>query len=276
LRNLERKLKEGNFMKIDERMKKYEYVTRNHLTIRTPVVVRIDGKAFHTFTKGLISPYDELLAETMEETLLYLCENIQNCVLGYRQSDEISLLLVDYKTFESQPWFDNNISKIVSVTASMATAKFNESFKRLAKETILKLLNDVYLKELSDKEREKYISVLENKIKTLALFDSRAFNLPREEVANYFLWRQNDAVKNSIASTGQKYFSAKQLNGKNGMQIKEMLLEKGINWEDYPTVFKRGICARKDENGKWSADREIPIFKDKWEYITEHINPDEE
>ena len=158
----------------------------------------------------------------------------------------------------------------------MATAKFNESFKRLAKETILKLLNDVYLKELSDKEREKYISVLENKIKTLALFDSRAFNLPREEVANYFLWRQNDAVKNSIASTGQKYFSAKQLNGKNGMQIKEMLLDKGINWEDYPTVFKRGICAKKDENGKWITDKEIPIFKDKWEYVTELINPDEE
>ena len=263
-------------MKIDERMKKYEYVTRNHLAIRTPVVVRIDGKAFHTFTKGLISPYDELLAQAMEETMLYLCENVQNCVLGYRQSDEISLLLIDYKTFESQPWFDNNISKIVSVTASMATAKFNESFKRLAKETISKLLNDVYLKELSDEEREKYISVLENKIKTLALFDSRAFNLPREEVANYFLWRQNDAVKNSIASTGQKYFSTKQLNGKNGMQIKEMLLEKGINWENYPTVFKRGVCAKKDENGKWISDREIPIFRDKWEYITELINPDEE
>lgn len=263
-------------MKIDERMKKYEYVTRNHLTIRTPVIVRIDGKAFHTFTKGLISPYDELLTQAMEETLLYLCENVQNCVLGYRQSDEISLLLVDYKTFVSQPWFDNNISKIVSITASMATAKFNESFKRLAKEAILKLLNDVYLKELSDKEREKYISVLENKIKTLALFDSRAFNLPREEVANYFLWRQNDAVKNSIASTGQKYFSAKQLNGKNGMQIKEMLLEKEINWENYPTVFKRGICARKDENGKWIADREIPIFKNNWEYVTDLLIPDEE
>lgn len=263
-------------MKIDERMKKYEYVTRNHLTIRTPVVVRIDGKAFHTFTKGLISPYDELLAQAMEETMLYLCENVQNCVLGYRQSDEISLLLIDYKTFVSQPWFDNNISKIVSITASMATAKFNESFKRLAKETISKLLNDVYLKELSDEEREKYISVLENKIKTLALFDSRAFNLPREEVANYFLWRQNDAVKNSIASTGQKYFSAKQLNGKNGMQIKEMLLDKGINWEDYPTVFKRGICARKNENGKWISDREIPIFKNNFEYITDLLIPDEE
>lgn len=263
-------------MKIDERMKKYEYVTRNHLAIRTPVVVRIDGKAFHTFTKGLLSPYDELLAQAMEETMLYLCENVQNCVLGYRQSDEISLLLIDYKTFESQPWFDNNISKIVSVTASMATAKFNESFKRLAKEKVFQLLDDVYIKEFSDEECEKYISVLENKIKTLALFDSRAFNLPREEVANYFLWRQNDAVKNSIASTGQEYFSAKELNGKNGLQIRSMLLEKEINWEDYPTVFKRGVCAKKDENGKWIADREIPIFKNNWEYITNLLIPDEE
>ena len=263
-------------MKIDERMKKYEYVTRNHLTIRTPVVVRIDGKAFHTFTKGLISPYDELLAQAMEETMLYLCENVQNCVLGYRQSDEISLLLIDYKTFESQPWFDNNISKIVSVTASMATAKFNESFKRLAKEKVFQLLDDIYIKGISVEEREKYVKALESKIKTLALFDSRAFNLPREEVANYFLWRQNDAVKNSIASAGQKYFSAKELNGKNGMQIKNMLLDKGINWENYPTVFKRGICAKKDRNGKWIADREIPIFKNNWKYITELINPDEE
>lgn len=263
-------------MKIDERMKKYEYVTRNHLTIRTPIVVRVDGKAFHTFTKGLISPYDELLSGAMEETLLYLCENVQNCVLGYRQSDEISLLLVDYKTFESQPWFDNNISKIVSVTASMATAKFNESFKRLAKEKVFQLLDDVYIKGISDEEREKYVKALESKIKTLALFDSRVFNLPREEVANYFLWRQNDAVKNSIASTGQKYFSTKRLNGKNGMQIKGMLLDKGINWEDYPTVFKRGVCAKKDENGKWIADREIPIFKNNWEYITNLLIPDEE
>ena len=263
-------------MKIDERMKKYEYVTRNYLTIRTPVVVRIDGKAFHTFTKGLLSPYDEILAKAMEETMLYLCENVQNCVLGYKQSDEISLLLIDYKTFESQPWFDNNISKIVSITASMATAKFNESFKRLAKEKIEFLLVEVYIKGLSSKERSSYISALESKIKTLALFDSRAFNLPREEVANYFLWRQNDAVKNSISSTGQKCFSTKQLHGKNGMQIKEMLLDKGINWEDYPTVFKRGICARKDKNGKWIADKEIPIFKNNWEYITELIKPIEE
>ena len=117
---------------------------------------------------------------------------------------------------------------------------------------------------------------MKNIFQCLALFDSRAFNLPREEVANYFLWRQNDAVKNSIASTGQKYFSAKQLNGKNGIQIKEMLLEKGINWEDYPKVFKRGICARKDENGKWISDRETPIFKNNWEYIMDLLIPEEE
>ena len=139
------------------------------LTIRTPVIIRIDGKAFHTFTKGLISPYDEILAKTMEETMLYLCENIQNCVLGYRQSDEISLLLIDYKTFESQPWFDNNISKIVSITASMATAKFNESFKKLAKEKIEFLLNEIYIKELSSEERSSYISALEKKIKNISI-----------------------------------------------------------------------------------------------------------
>lgn len=263
-------------MEIDKRMKKYEYVTRNFLTIRTPVIIRIDGKAFHTFTKGLISPYDEILAKAMEETMLYLCENIQNCVLGYRQSDEISLLLIDYKTFESQPWFDNNISKIVSITASMATAKFNESFKRLAKEKIEFLLDEIYIKGLTSEERSSYISALENKIKTLALFDSRAFNLPKEEVANYFHWRQNDAIKNSISSAAQKYFSPKELHGKNGEQKKAMLLKKEVNWEDYPTVFKRGVCVKKDQNGKWIVDKEIPVFKENWDYITKLTEPYED
>lgn len=184
--------------------------------------------------------------------------------------------MIDYKTFESQSWFDNNISKIVSITASMATAKFNESFKRLAKEKILFLLDEIYIKGLSSEERSSYISALENKIKTLALFDSRAFNLPKEEVANYFHWRQNDAIKNSISSAAQKYFSSKELHGKNGEQKKAMLLKKEVNWEDYPTVFKRGICVRKDQNGKWITDKEIPVFKENWDYITKLTEPCEE
>ena len=119
-------------MNLDTRMKKYEYVTRTYLTCRMPVIVRLDGKAFHTFTRGLKKPFDPVFNSAMDDTMLYLAQNSQNCMLAYRQSDEISLLLVDYATFETAAWFDNNISKIVSITASMATAVFNESFKKHA------------------------------------------------------------------------------------------------------------------------------------------------
>ena len=110
-------------MNLDTRMKKYEYVTRTYLTCRMPVIVRLDGKAFHTFTRGLKKPFDPVFNSAMDDTMLHLAQNSQNCMLAYRQSDEISLLLVDYATFETAAWFDNNISKIVSITASMATAR---------------------------------------------------------------------------------------------------------------------------------------------------------
>ena len=184
-------------MKLDERMKKYEYVTRHYLTIRTPVIVRIDGKAFHTFTKGMKKPFDHIFMESMQDTMKYLCENVQGCVLGYCQSDEISLLLIDYDTLETSAWFDNNLSKIISITSSLASVYFNQQF-------YINLV-DYRVKNYKSKNRDvEYENRLLANISSLPVFDSRAFNLSKEEVNNYFVWRQQDAIKNAIQIKTEK------------------------------------------------------------------------
>lgn len=247
----------------DKRMKKYEFVSRHYLTTRTPVIIRIDGKAFHTFTRGFQKPFDDVLSKTMQETMKYLCENIQGCVLGYTQSDEITLVLVDYKNIDTSAWFDYNIQKCASVSASMATMAFNRFFKKNANIR----LNDYYDLMEIDEEDKHYCEVLKRAVTKGATFDSRAFNIPKEEVCNNLLWRQNDAVRNSIQMVGGAYFSNKQLYKKTTSDIQDMLmLEKGVNWNNYPTKYKRGSCCirKADEvtgRSKWVIDNEIPIFK---------------
>lgn len=211
---------------LGDRMKTYEGVTRNHLTRRTPVIIRVDGKAFHSFTKGFQRPFDMVLMESMWETTKYLCENIQGCKLGYVQSDEISLLLTDYDDIGTQAWFENNILKMTSISASMATLAFNNSFNV----NQLKYISDNDVNDLTVKQSMKYGS----RIGT-ALFDSRVFNIPKEEVCNYFIWRQQDATRNAIQMVGQSNFGHKKLQNKNCNQIQEMLFqEKGINFNDLP------------------------------------------
>ena len=168
---------------IMKRMKEnYEKRSRTYLTRRTPVILRIDGKAFHTYTRGLDKPFDEGLMEDMIETTKYLCSKIQGAKCGYVQSDEISILLTDYDNLQTDAWFDYQVQKMCSVAASMAASKFNQ-------------LRIIRLKSYSDIETADKAEVLSL---PLADFDCRAFNIPKEEVANYFLARQNDAVKNSI------------------------------------------------------------------------------
>lgn len=240
----------------DTRMKKYEFVSRNYLTTRIPVIIRLDGKAFHTFTRGFKRPFDDVLSETMQETMKYLCENIQGCVIGYTQSDEITLVLVDYKKIDTSAWFDYNIQKCASVAASMTTLQFNRIFSE-----------KVYSLKDNTIEDLQYIDTLKNAVVKGAMFDARVFNIPKEEVCNNLLWRQNDASRNSVQMVGRAYFSHKQLNKKSTSDIQDMLmLEKGINWNDYPTKYKRGSCCirRVDEEtgrSKWTIDNEIPIFK---------------
>lgn len=245
---------------LGDRMKKYEYVTRTYLTRRTPVLIRIDGKAFHTFTRGFAKPFDEVFSKSMQETMLYLCEHVQGCVLGYTQSDEITLVLIDYKELDSQAWFDYNIQKCASVAASMATMAFNRAFKANA--------------EASAEFETVYAAALESG----AMFDARIFNIPKEEVTNCLLWRQNDASRNSIQMVGFANFSQKQMQNKSNSEVQDMLmLEKGINWNNFPTKFKRGSCCVRvptdnAERSNWIIDNEIPIFKGEGrDYIESRI-----
>lgn len=237
---------------LGDRMKTYESASRHYLTRRTPVIIRLDGCHFHTFTKDFNKPYDEILCRSMQETMLHLCKNIQGCVLGYTQSDEITLVLCDYKKLETQAWFDNGIQKMCSVSASMATIMFNQVFSYLA-----------------DKDgRYPYYYA---KVKG-ATFDSRAFNLPREEVTNCLIWRQLDAVRNSIQGLGQAYYSHKELLGKSCQDIKEMLkTELQIDWNtEVLRKFQVGSCCVKTDEG-WVIDNEIPDFRQDREYVESRI-----
>lgn len=275
---------------LGDRMKKYEYVSRTYLTPRTPVIIRLDGKAFHTFTRGFNKPFDMVLVKTMQETMKFLCENIQGCVLGYTQSDEITLVLVDYKKINSCAWFDYNIQKCSSISASMATLAFNKFFKANVDKWVeenfpidyLGHLNREADKTLADdlKLRDRYYSAISKG----AMFDSRVFNIPKEEVTNCVLWRQNDATRNSIEMVGHANFSQSQLHKKSCNEIQDMLmLQKKINWNDFPTTLKRGSCCKRiivsepdgvelKTRSRWVIDNEIPIFKgDNIAYIDELI-----
>lgn len=239
---------------LGKRMKEfYEQVPKTRLVRRMPVMIRIDGKAFHTFTRGFQKPFDDILIKSMQETMKYLCENIQGCVFGYTQSDEITLVLIDYQKLTSSAWFDYEVQKMCSISASMATMIFNKVFAIN--------VEDWYDKNYSYNTNE--VNTAYNKaICQGAMFDSRCFNVPKEEVTNFVYWRQLDATRNSIQMVGQANFSHKQLQGKSCNMIQDMLFtEKGINWNDLPIVKKRGSACIKDSEGHWFIDENMPILK---------------
>ena len=241
----------------------YENVAKSKLVRRMPVAIRIDGKAFHTFTKGFNKPFDKVLMRTMQRTTEYLCKNIQGCVFGYTQSDEISLILVDYKKLNSSAWFDYQVQKMCSVAASMATMAFNKYFR----EEVGSWWSECPL----DSEEFKKISDYYNAIYNGALFDARCFNIPKEEVGNLIYWRQLDAVRNSINMVAQSVFSHKSLQGLScNDMLNKLLEEKDINWNDLPTECKHGT-ALYYENGTWVIDKDMPILKNNWDYINKHI-----
>ena len=272
---------------LGKRMKEfYEQVPKTRLVRRMPVAIRIDGKAFHTFTRGFEKPFDEVLGRAMRETMKYLCENIQGCVLGYTQSDEITLILIDYKKLTSSAWFDYEVQKMCSIAASMATMAFNKFFTEFAYEVRPDGVR------LPDHQEADYKSILYKAAEKGAMFDARVFNIPKEEVANLIYWRQLDATRNSIQMVGQANFSHSELQNKSCNVIQEMLFqERDINWNDFPTHLKRGSCCVKVEStttcaktvdGKvitwaaerphWEIDLEIPIFKEEGrQYINHRI-----
>lgn len=234
---------------LGDRMKEnYENRAKTRLFRRTPVIIRLDGKAFHTFTRGFKKPFDDILTEAMQQTMLTLCKEIQGCVLGYTQSDEITLVLTDYEKLETTAWFDYDVQKVCSVSASIATLAFNRCFMDIIDE------NPVYSSDFHVYAATKG-----------ALFDSRCFNVPKEEVTNCVLWRQQDAIRNSINSVGQANFSHKELQGLSTNQVLEKLLtEKQVDWNSMSIHLQRGSCCIKkniDGIDTWFIDTEIPIFK---------------
>lgn len=266
-------------MDIGTRMKTfYEEASKTKLTKRTPVAIRIDGRAFHTFTKGFHKPFDSTFMTAMQATMKYLCENMQGCVLGYTQSDEITFILIDYQKLNSSAWFDYEVQKLCSISASMATMAFNKYFREIAttkyeEDKVFWSYNQNWL-AYSEKLYRTYHAVFDK-----AMFDARCFNLPKEEVTNLLYWRQLDATRNSIQSVAQQYFKQSELQNKSQEDILFLLhTEKGIDWYDtYSIPEKRGTCCIKNKKGKWFLDLEIPIFKDEnREYIERFLYSNEQ
>jgi len=246
---------ENRFPSLGNRMKEYEAVPQNNLTRRMPIIIRLDGKSFHKYTKGMTKPFDIDLQMNMWRSTARLCKEVQNTVLAYCQSDEVSLLVIDYNTLNTMPWFANEVQKLCSISASAMTSFFNDPATR-------------------------------GNLPYGATFDSRCFNLPREEVTNYFHWRQVDAIRNSVQSVAQYYFSPKELYKKNVAQMKQMLFEV-MNFDydkEIDTSFQRGTCVITSKyhsqlgnhshklivpatKSNWTVDCNIPVFKEDRNYI---------
>lgn len=265
------------------RMKEfYETIPKTRLMRRCPVAIRIDGRAFHTFTRGFDKPFDEVLVKSMQSTMKYLCENIQGCVFGYTQSDEITLILLDYQTLDTDAWFDYEVQKMCSIAASMATMAFNNYFtievNNFANTNGIAPIG--YFNNENDPLVKRFATYCAARDKG-AMFDARVFNIPKEEVTNLVYWRQLDAARNSVQMVGQANFPHKELQGKSCNDIQDMLMtQKGINWNDFPTYLKRGsACIKKEKvvnvdyapsNGViatvttrpgWEIDLDMPMLK---------------
>jgi len=257
---------------LGDRMKSYEDVWRQKLTPRMPVIIRLDGKSFHSFTKKFNKPFDKGCIEVMAQTAREVCSQIEGVVLGYVQSDEISVVLVNYKTYETQAWFDNNIQKIVSVSAAIASTEF---MKRSRYMWGLQNTNFKITTGLSEEDcvaLDKTLGSYGQWPSSSPIFDSRAFVVPKEEVANCLLWRQKDWERNSVQMLARAHFSQKQLHKLNNKMMKEKLVsEKGIIWEELPIYLKRGIFIKKEikEDGRssWIIDREGPIISQDRNYV---------
>lgn len=222
--------------KLGNRMKEqYEDRAASSLPRRTYTLIRADGKAFHTLTRDCEKPFDRNLSACLDGAATILCTEAQGSCFAYLQSDEISLLLTDFATEQTGAWFNGNIQKMASVAASIVTAVFN----RTAAIT--------YGQSYKWSQRHAY-------------FDARVWTIPDPtEVENYFIWRQQDAVRNSLQMLARSHFSHGELDGKGGPEIHEMLYSKGINWNDLPTDQKQGRTI-SHEPGSWIVNWESPIF----------------
>jgi tRNA(His) 5'-end guanylyltransferase len=221
---------------LGDRMKAYEAVTQNVLPRRTYAVMRLDGRAFHSYVKKIKAekPFDHNLMNKMDGLAQYLCENIQGAQFAYVQSDEISILITDFEKVDTQSWFGSNVQKMVSISASLATAYFN-SFNSPGD--------------------------------PIAMFDSRVFTIPDPvEVYNCFLWRVRDWERNSIQMLARSSYSHKELQGKGRSDMHEMLHKKEKNWAKLPDDIKRGRLIVRGEDGSWKTQAMFKLPEQKKEF----------
>jgi tRNA(His) 5'-end guanylyltransferase len=253
---------------LGDRMKRYENSYRFLLPRRTYVIVRIDGRAFHTWTRNLQKPYDKDFMTCMDAAAVAVCKDT-SAKFAFVQSDEISVLLTDFEDIKTQAYFDGVLQKICSVTASVATMAFNLQLMKM-------------------KAAPGEVELPITKKHPTAVFDSRAFLIPDPvEVENYFIWRQQDASRNSVTLLASAYASHKQLHGKSTKERHEVIHAAGDNWAKHPTRFKHGGVIRKstmDEwevdlepatdcyrDGNWFVDIATPVFTRNREYLTSLI-----
>lgn len=244
-----------NKVSLGDRMKfAYEEVWKVRLPLRMPVIIRLDGRAFHTLTRKAVKPFDSDIIKMMQQTAQYVCEDIQGAQIAYIQSDEISILVHTYKKLNSAAWFNNEIQKMCSISAALASSFFTY------------LLDDTNQKTI----HRGYTFF------PLAQFDSRVFVLPENEVCNYMIWRQQDWTRNSVEMLARSLYSHKECHKKNNAALQEMCFQKGQNWDKLPIHIKRGSCVYKDDKGKWIIDDKIPIFSKDRNFIEQYLVVEED
>lgn len=241
-------------------IKGYEANYNFTLPKRCPLIIRLDMRAGHNFTRGFDKPYDQIFIKSMYETMHYLCKSIPGCQFGYVESDEISLLVYETNP-EAEPWFANRVQKFCSISAAMATLQFNRVFKQQ-----VDYFDNLHKDGGSTRDFElliKYQAALEKD----AMFDSRVFVIPESVINPYFIWRQNDCTRNSILGLAQKYMSHKEMQGLKCNELQNILLTKyDVNWNNFTTVEKRGTCAYRElidpekERFEWKLDFDMPIL----------------
>lgn len=212
---------------LGDRMKRnYEDPYRIYLPRRTNLIIRVDGKSFHNYTKFCERPFDPDLHLAMSGATHATFQDLQGIKVAFTSSDEASFLLTDYDTLQSEPAYGNNLQKLCSLTAAMMSVYF-------------------------------YAMRTEQAHPAPAFFDARVFIISDpEEVVNYFVWRQKDCLRNAINLLGQAHFSHRQLQGLNKQQVIDKLYhELGIDFWQMPPAFKNGtVILRTPDKDVVSSD----------------------
>jgi len=227
---------------LGERMKMFEDVYRYKLPPNSCWIIRVDGRAFHTLTRGM-ETFDSRIISIMNEVGFALAKEFSSARIAYIQSDEVSLLIKNHHTRDEM--FGRGIQKLASISAACATMAANQ-----------------WCRDVVMPSRKM-------------MFDSRIFAIPESEVANYFIWRQHDWARNSVQMQARKYFSHTEIQNKNNMEILDMLHEREVDWEYLPTDLKRGRCIvkapDKTVHWTWRIDNHIPIFTKNRDYIEKFL-----